>query len=151
VNLGFELVRIKVGRKAKIYSILFDGESKNEFQKFLEDPDVRNHPDFRALGKKIKEMYNKRGLLEHYFRPEDGKRLYPEISRIDYGTGKLRIYCIRWDDNLLILGGGGVKPNDIRFWQDDPILSVAARKIIDVFSDLKQYLNDTDLEIKDLL
>lgn len=151
MNLGFKLVRLKDGRKAKIYSVHFDGEDKHEFDKFLEDLDVQNHPDFQALRKKIKEMYNKRGLLEHYFIPEDDKCLHPEISRINYGTGKLRLYCIRWNDNLLILGGGGVKPDDIRFWQEDPVLTNAARKIIEVFDKLHQYLSDTDIEIEELL
>lgn len=151
MKLRFQLVRIKVGRKAKIYSIQFDGENKNEFQKFIEDPEVRNHPDFQSLRKKIKEIYDKRGLLQHYFRPEDDKCLHPEISRIDYGTGKLRLYCIRWDDTLLILGGGGVKPDDVRFWQEDPELANAVKKVIDVFDDLNHYLNDPENEIEDLL
>ena len=151
MNLGFRLVRLKVGRKAKIYSIQFDGEEKHEFEKFLEKSEVQNHPDFQALRKKLKEMYNKRGLLEDYFIPEDDRCLHPEISRIDYGTGKLRLYCIRWDDNLLIVGGGGVKPDDIRFWQEDTVLTDAARKIINVFDKLHQYLADTGLGIEELL
>jgi hypothetical protein len=151
VNLSFKLVRIKVGRKAKIYSIRFDGEDKDEFQKFLENQEVRNHPDFQALRKKLKEIYDKRGLLEHYFRPEDDRCLNPEICRIDYGTGKLRLYCIRWDDNLLILSGGGVKPDDVRFWQEDSFLADCAKKNIKVFDDLKQYLKETGLKIEDLL
>lgn len=151
MNLGFQLVRIKVGRKAKIYSIQFDGEEEHEFQKFITNPEVIKHPDFQPLRKKLKELYDKRGLLNQFFRPEDDKCLHPEISRIDYGTGKLRLYCIRWSDDLLILGGGGIKPDDIRFWQDDPILADAARKVIDVFDDLKKYLNETGNEIEDLI
>lgn len=151
MNLGFKLVRIKVGRKAKIYSIQFDGDNKHEFQKFLIDPEVRKHPDFQPLRKKLKELYDKRGLLAQFFRPEDDKGFRPEISRIDYGTGKLRVYCIRWDDNLLILGGGGVKPGDIRFWQESPELANEVRKVIKVYDDLKKYLDLTGVQIEDLL
>ena len=151
MNLGFKLVRIKVGRKAKIYSIRYDGEENHEFHKFVTNPEVRNHPDYQALRKKIKELYDKRGLLQQYFRPEDERYIHPEICRIDYGTGKLRLYCIRWNDNLLILGSGGVKPDDIRFWQESPELSLAVKKIIDTFHCLKKYLKDTGLKIEDLL
>jgi len=151
VNLGFRLVRIKVGRKAKIYSIQFDGEDIHEFEKFLEDQKVRNHPDFQPLRKRIKELYDKRGLLAQFFRPEDDKGIRLEICRIDYGTGTLRIYCIRWDDNLLILGGGGVKPGDVRFWQESPGLSIEVRKVTKVYDDLKKYLDLTGIQIKDLL
>jgi len=51
----------------------------------------------------------------------------------------------------LILGGGGVKPDDVRFWQEDPILADKAEKVIKVFDELKQYLEDTKFKIDDLL
>ncbi|PIS30283.1 MAG: hypothetical protein COT43_02175 [Candidatus Marinimicrobia bacterium CG08_land_8_20_14_0_20_45_22] len=151
MKLGFRLVRIKFGRKAKIYSIKYDGEENHEFHKFVTNPEVRDHPDFEALRKKIKELYDKRGLLPQYFRPEDEKSIHSEICRIDYGVGYLRLFCIRWNDNLLILGGGGVKPNDIRFWQESLELSVEARKVTDVFHRLKRYLEESGLTIEDLL
>ncbi|MBU4446057.1 MAG: hypothetical protein L6422_06910 [Candidatus Marinimicrobia bacterium] len=151
MNFGFKLVRIKVGKKAKIYSIQYDGEENHEFHKFITNPVVKNHQDFQALRKKIKELYNKRGLLSQYFRPEDEKCLNPEICRIDYGQGSLRLFCIRWNDKLLILGGGGVKPDDIRFWQESPGLSVEVRKVADAFHRIKEHLKDNHLEIEDLL
>lgn len=151
MNLGFQLVRIKVGKKAKIYSIQYDGEDNHEFHKFLTNQEVLNHPDFEPLRKKIKELYDKRGLLLQYFRPEDELFTHSEICRIDYGVGRLRLYCIRWNDNLLILGGGGVKSSDIRFWQESPELSNEARKIADVYHRLTDYLNETGLTIDDLL
>lgn len=151
MNLGFRLVRIKVGRKAKIYSIQFDGEEKHEFEKFIGNPEIRNHPDYEPLRKKIKELYNKRGLLPQYFRLEDEKSIHPEICRIDYGTGMLRLYCIRWNDNLLILGGGGIKPKGARFWQESPELSSEARKIADAFHRLVEYLKTSKLTIEELL
>ena len=151
MNLGFKLVRIKVGRKAKIYSIQYDGEGNHEFHKFVTNSEVRNHPDYQALRKKIKELYDKRGLLPQYFRPEDERCLNPEICRIDYGVGYLRLYCIRWSDKLLILGGGGIKPNDIRFWQESAELSAAARKIANAFNLIHEYLKINNLVIEDIL
>jgi len=151
VNLGFRLVRLKVGKKAKIYSIQYDGEENHEFHKFITKPEVYNHHDYQALRKKIKELYDKRGLLPQYFRSEDELFTHPEICRIDYGIGYLRLYCIRWNENLLILGGGSVKPGDIRFWQENHELSVEARKVADVFHRLVDYLKDTGLAIEDLL
>lgn len=151
MNLGFKLVRIKVGKKAKIYSIQYDGEENHEFHKFVTNPEVCSHPDFQALRKKIKELYDKRGLLQQYFRSEDEKCLHSEICRIDYGVGYLRIYCIRWSDKMLILGGGGIKPDDIRFWQESTELSAEVRKIADAFNRIHEYLKINNLVIEDIL
>jgi len=151
VNLGFRLVRLKFGKKAKIYSIQYDGAENHEFHNFITKPEVYNHPDYQALRKKIKELYDKRGLLPQYFRSEDEKALHTEICRIDYGTGMLRLFCIRWNDNLLILGSGGVKPGSVRFWQENHELSVEARKVSDAFHRLVEYLIETGLTIEDLL
>jgi len=151
VNLGFKLVRIKVGRKAKIYSIRYDGEENHEFHKFVTNPDIRNHPDYEALREKIKELHSKRGLLPQYFRPEGENHLHSDISRIDYGFGYLRLYCIRWNDKLLILGGGGIKPKNIRFWQESPELSSEVRNISDAYCRIHEYLNKHKCPIEDLL
>ena len=44
-----------------------------------------------------------RGARMHYFRPEKN------VSAGPISTSKLRIYCIRCTDHIVILGGGGVK------------------------------------------
>lgn len=47
------------------------------------------------------------GFLERYFRPE-GK--YKDgVCALPIDSGKLRLYCLRINDSILIAGNGGVK------------------------------------------
>lgn len=69
-----------------------------------------------------------RGALERYFRPEgrydDGVGVIP----IDVGN-KIRLYCLRLSDKILVFGNGGVK--DARTWQESESLAPFVKMLID--------------------
>lgn len=75
------------------------------------------------------EQISVRGALERYFRPEcrygDGIGAIP----IDLGY-KVRLYCLRLSDNILIIGNGGIK-NVLR-WQNSKELSSAVLLLKDI-------------------
>jgi hypothetical protein len=52
---------------------------------------------------------------------------------------------------LLILGGGGIKPEGTNRWQETPKLAEEVRKVEKAYLDIEKYLNEEDLEIEDLL
>lgn len=68
------------------------------------------------------------GALERYFRPEgkygDGVGVIP----IDIGN-KLRLYCLRVSDKILIFGNGGIK--DANSWQNSETLAPYVEMLID--------------------
>ena len=68
------------------------------------------------------------GALERYFRPEgrygDGVGVIP----IDVGN-KIRLYCLRLSDKILIFGNGGVKDSDT--WQNSSTLAPYVKLLID--------------------
>ncbi|MEJ7646169.1 MAG: hypothetical protein WKF87_16355 [Chryseolinea sp.] len=68
---------------------------------------------------KIGEEY---GALERYFRPESSALALPIYKN------KLRLYCIRISDELLILGNGGAKTS--KKVQDSPDAYPSFRAII---------------------
>ena len=47
------------------------------------------------------------GFLERYFRPEGKMR--DNVCALPVVSGKLRLYCLRLSDSILIAGGGGRK------------------------------------------
>lgn len=73
------------------------------------------------------DKIGERGALERYFRPEgrygDGVGVVP----IDVGN-KLRLYCLRMSDKILIFGNGGVK--DSSTWQDSETLAPYVEMLI---------------------
>ncbi len=73
------------------------------------------------------DKIGERGALERYFRPEgrygDGVGVIP----IDVGN-KLRLYCLRISDKILIFGNGGVKDSDT--WQNSENLAPYVEMLI---------------------
>lgn len=69
-----------------------------------------------------------RGALERYFRPEgrygDGVGVIP----IEVGN-KLRLYCLRLSDKILVFGNRGVK--DARRWEESPTLAPYVELLMD--------------------
>ena len=55
----------------------------------------------------IERMLNVSGVLERYFRPEGKMR--DHVCALPIETSKLRLYCLRLSDKILIAGNGGVK------------------------------------------
>lgn len=59
------------------------------------------------------------GFHERYFRPEGKMR--DNVCALPITSGKLRLYCLRMSDSILIVGNGGVK--DTKKYQDSEELS----------------------------
>ena len=58
------------------------------------------------------------GALERFFRPEG--TMNDNVHALPIESGKLRLYCLRLSDQIVILGNGGVKAT--RTYQEDPKL-----------------------------
>ena len=103
-----ELILVRESDKCTMYTIQFLSEDKNEFQRFIAKfkDDATYNPDFVKIVNFITQI-SERGALERYFRPEgkmkDGVCALPTIS------SKLRLYCLRLSDSILVLGNGDVK------------------------------------------
>lgn len=67
-----------------------------------------------ALINKIADM----GALERYFRPEG--KLKDRVCALPIMQSKLRLYCLRLSDKILVLGNGGVKKT--RTYNEDDTL-----------------------------
>lgn len=103
-----ELLLVNEGDNCTIYTFQFLAETESEFElfynKFKEDAEY--NPDLMRIVTFIDKIAD-RGAMERYFRPEgkynDGVRALPVIQ------SKLRLYCLRLSEKILILGNGGVK------------------------------------------
>jgi hypothetical protein len=92
---------------ASIFSICFDGESFTEFEKFVTKHKDHYSKDLNIILAAINRMLQVSGFLERYFRPEGKMR--DNVCALPITSGKLRLYCLRLSDSVLIAGNGGVK------------------------------------------
>lgn len=100
---------LKQTEKNGLFSLVFENEAYSEFEKFIElfknEADVAK--DLNLILSYIEQMINGASFLERYFRPEGKMR--DDVCALPVVSGKLRLYCLRLSDSVLIAGGGGRK------------------------------------------
>ncbi|NIJ52454.1 hypothetical protein [Dyadobacter arcticus] len=90
-------------RKLSIYTVRFAENTENETDSFLKKYWQAGFKEDILIIKNWIRNLEDRGAKEHYFRHERRANAGPAHF------SKLRIYCIRCHDNLIILDGGGEK------------------------------------------
>ena len=103
-----------------MFSICFDGSEVSEFEKFLNEfkDNATYNKDFNIILLALSKIIDK-GALERFFRNEG--RMNDNVKALAIDSRKLRLYCLRISDQILILGNGGVK--NTRTYQEDSKLS----------------------------
>ncbi|MBO7445011.1 MAG: hypothetical protein J6T59_07650 [Bacteroidales bacterium] len=107
--------------RAGLFTICFEGESFTEFQKFITkgNENVTLQPDLQKILNALQYMMNAMGFLDRYFRPEG--RMRDRVAALPIQSSKLRLYCLRLSDNVLIVGNGGQKST--RTYEEDSELN----------------------------
>lgn len=100
--------------RAGLFTLCFEGESYSEFEKFVMKHKDSYSKDLNIILAAINRMLRASGFLERYFRPEGKFR--DKVCALPLETGKLRLYCLRMSDSVLIAGNGGVK--NVRRYED---------------------------------
>ena len=114
-----ELLLVNEGENCTLYTIQFMSEDKSEFERFYAKfkNDVEYDNDLMRIVALIDKIADK-GALERLFRPE-GK--YSDgVCALPVMQSKLRLYCLRLSDKILILGNGGAKAT--RTYNEDDVL-----------------------------
>ena len=137
-----------------IYSPIYDGESMNEFDKFLDANDSHEAPQlklfFDAIISAI-EKIGECGARENLFRPEGGRvkaiPLVVNIGRVDRRIGKIRLYCLRYSDHVLIIGNGGVSTTGR--YEDDPNHLAFVNDLRQIDRHIKRIANHAGIDFED--
>ena len=92
-----------------LFSLVFEGEALSEFEKFIErfKEEADAVRDLNVILAAISHMMQGAGFLERYFRPEG--KMNDNVCALPIESGKLRLYCLRLSDSILIAGNGGRK------------------------------------------
>lgn len=94
---------------AGLFTICFEGNDETEFEKFILKfkDDAERKQDLQVILNAIQKMLSASGFLERYFRPEG--KMSDHVVALPIERGKLRLYCLRMSDSVLIVGNGGIK------------------------------------------
>ncbi len=103
-----------------LYSICFDGKDISEYEVFLLKfkEDATLNEDYKKIILALEKIVAV-GAFERFFRPEG--KMNDRVAALSIDSRKLRLYCLRISDQILIVGNGGVKTT--RTYQENDELS----------------------------
>lgn len=138
------------GSEAKVYSIIPEGEEETLFNKFVDENAVAYKEEVKDILKRLMQIGHTTGARESFFKHEGDKEFLRKFGNyvwalFDDNEKKLRLYCIRFANVAIILGGGGYKDKSVRKWQDDKKLSEEVRKVMAYAESILKQLDDGDL------
>ena len=133
--------------KVNFYSIRMKDAELTELEAFFEKfPEGCEYDDEIDVVILWLDQIAERGALERYFRPEgkygDGVGVIP----IDVGN-KIRLYCLRLSDKILVFGNGGIK--DARSWQESETLAPYVKMLIDTSRFISSRIKDGTIVLVD--
>lgn len=115
-----ELYLINESENCTLYTLQFLRDVNSEFEKFVDK--FRNDSEFSEDFLKIATFIRRiarNGAHERYFRPEG--KMSDSVVAIPVTSSKLRLYCLRLSDKILVLGNGGAKTT--KKYEEDSILN----------------------------
>lgn len=107
---------IEQSENVSLYSICFENDKLSEFEKFIEKfkKDATINNDYKVILTALSKILED-GALERLFRPEG--KMSDNVCALSVNSKKLRLYCLRISENILIIGNGGVKST--KSYQED--------------------------------
>ncbi|HCC85628.1 MAG TPA: hypothetical protein DEQ06_03350 [Porphyromonadaceae bacterium] len=120
--MQYKLVKIDYlsGPKCSIYSILDCNDMSKTFLDLFIDENINSFKsETIELISRLKTIGYKTGARLQYFKVHEGKPGDGVCALFDNEESNLRLYCIRYGMQLIIVGGGGHKPKTIRALQED--------------------------------
>lgn len=114
---------IEQSQKVSLYSISFETDRTTEFERFLRkfEAEASLNTDYQKVLYALSIILDK-GALERYFRPEG--HMNDNLCALPIESGKIRLYCLRISDEILILGNGDVKQT-VTYEEDAKLLGYA--------------------------
>lgn len=116
-----KIEKIEQTAQAGLFTIYFENNDESEFERFINKfkDDAERKRDLQIILNAIQKMLSNNGFLERYFRPEG--KMNDNVVALPIERGRLRLYCLRMSDSILIVGNGGIK--ETRSYNENPELN----------------------------
>ena len=118
--MKFEIVKLNKfnGNKCGVYSIFVDNEQKTLFDRFISENKISFKSEMKNILERIKTINTLTGARENYFKLNEGNPGDGICALFDIPDSNIRLYCIRYGNSLIILGGGGEKQKSVKAFQE---------------------------------
>lgn len=111
--MQFEIIEILSGPLTNFYTIRFDGDDHNLFEKFIIENKQQFSNELSNINNRILAMAKTTGARENFFTQFEGNPGDGVCALWDDPDKNLRLYCIRYGSVAVILGSGADKPKSM--------------------------------------
>lgn len=129
-----------------LYTIIFENSEVSEFEKFMEKfkDNATLQRDYQLILLALDKITS-HGALERNFRPEG--KMNDNVVALPIEKSRLRLYCLRLTDKILILGNGGEK--NTKTYEESEELKGYVMDLQKFDTLLKTYIRKGEIEIKE--
>jgi hypothetical protein len=129
-----------------LYTIIFENSEVSEFEKFMEKfkDNASLQRDYQLILLALDKITS-HGALERNFRPEG--KISDNMVALPIEKSRLRLYCLRLTDKVLILGNGGEK--NTKTYEESEELKGYVMDLQKFDALLKTYIRKGEIEIKE--
>lgn len=101
--------------------------------------------EINNIVQRLRAIGSKTGAREIYFKKKEGILGDGVCALYDDPDRNLRLYCIRYGKQIVVLGGGGHKPKTIRALQEDEKLKQENYLIRNISKNITALLREQDI------
>jgi transcriptional regulator with XRE-family HTH domain len=105
------------GNKASIYSVVQGNEAESFLEKFVKENQFSFIDEIKNILMRLKAIGHNTGARENFFKIFEGRLGDGVCALYDEPESNLRLYCIRYGAQLIIVGNGGPKSKQISAFQ----------------------------------
>ena len=123
--MKYKLVKLQKlsGNKSSIYSVVQNDEPESFLENFVRENKISFIDETKNILMRLKSIGHTTGARENFFKIFEGKAGDGVYALYDEPGSNLRLYCIRYGTQLVVVGNGGPKPKRISALQDDDKLT----------------------------
>lgn len=107
------------GPIATIYNVQAEGETFTLLQQFIQENKEAFYNEIENINNRLLTIGHYEGARRRYFKDKEGIPGDGVCAIYDMPNKSLRLYCIKYGNQIIIVGGGGPKPKNIKALQED--------------------------------
>ncbi|PIY08732.1 MAG: hypothetical protein COZ18_10830 [Flexibacter sp. CG_4_10_14_3_um_filter_32_15] len=144
--MKYRLVKISnlSGNKASVYSVLLNGEQETIFDKFVKENIMTFEEEVKNIIARLKTIGKSTGIRDSFVKPNEGTLGDGVCALYDNPDKKLRLYCIKYGTQLILVGGGGQK--NVRTLQEDDKLKKENYFLRKLSAQITERIKDKEIE-----
>ncbi len=146
MSVEFEIEEYFKGEESTFYTIKLKGEAKSETEKFFEEMATIDIESTEFIAQRIEIMAEKTGCRDNFFKLKESS-FFNNLCALS--KGELRLYCLRYGNVAVVLGGGGIKPEGVASYQEIPELDEDVKILEKACELIDERIKEKEIQIND--